>query len=64
MEIAGSDGEHIGTVDKVENDQIKLTKTDSSDHQHHFLHFDLVDRIEDNRLYLKVTKSEALAERS
>ena len=64
MEITGSDGEHVGTVDKVENDLIKLTKTDSSDHQHHFLDFDLVDRIEDNRLYLKVTKSEALAERS
>jgi hypothetical protein len=64
MEIAGSDGEHVGTVDKLENDQIKLTKTDSSDHHHHFLSFDLVDRIEDNRIYLKVSKSEALAVRA
>jgi hypothetical protein len=61
MEVAGSDGEHVGTVDKVENDQIKLTKTDSADHQHHLLPFDLVDRIADNRVYLKVTKSQALA---
>lgn len=34
MEIAGSDGEHVGTVDKVEGETIKLTKTDSADHQH------------------------------
>ena len=61
MEIAGSDGEHVGTVDKVEGETIKLTKTDASDHQHHILPFDLVDRIEDNRIYLKVTKAEAAA---
>ncbi|MCB8884070.1 DUF2171 domain-containing protein [Acidisoma cellulosilytica] len=63
MEISGSDGEHVGTVDKLENDQIKLTRTDSSDRQHHFLAFDLVDRVEDNRVYLKVPKSEAIAAR-
>lgn len=61
MEVAGSDGEHVGTVDKVEGDTIKLTKTDSSDHQHHTLPFDMVDRVEDNRIYLKVSKAEATA---
>ena len=64
MEIAGSDGEHVGTVDKVEGETIKLTKTDSSDHQHHILPFDLVERIEDNRIYLKVTKAEAAASKA
>jgi hypothetical protein len=59
MEIAGSDGEHVGTVDKVDGEQIKLTKTDSADHQHHYIALDQIDRIEDNRIYLKVTKAEA-----
>lgn len=59
MEIAGSDGEHVGTVDKVEGEQITLTKTDSVDHQHHFIALDQIDRIEDNRIYLKATKAEA-----
>jgi hypothetical protein len=31
MEIVGSEGKHIGTVDKVEGERIKLTKTDSPD---------------------------------
>ena len=60
MEIVGSDGEHVGTVDKVEGDIVKLTKTDATDHRHHTLAFDLVDRVEDNRIYLKITKAAAL----
>jgi hypothetical protein len=28
MEIKGSDGAHIGTVDRVERDRIKLAKSD------------------------------------
>jgi hypothetical protein len=28
MEVLGSDGEHIGTVDKVQDDRIILTKSD------------------------------------
>ena len=29
MEVIGADGVHVGTVDKVEGDRIKLTKADS-----------------------------------
>ncbi len=29
MEVIGADGVHIGTVDKIEGDRIKLTKADS-----------------------------------
>ena len=29
MEVIGADGVHIGTVDKVEGNRIKLTKKDS-----------------------------------
>ena len=61
MEISGSDGEHVGTVDHVDGDQIKLTKTDANDHQHHYLAFDLVEKVEDNRVYLKVPKAQAMA---
>ena len=41
MEVIGADGVHIGTVDHVEGDRIKLTKADSGEghHQghHHFV---------------------------
>ncbi|MCJ2182090.1 DUF2171 domain-containing protein [Novosphingobium sp. 1949] len=53
MEVADANGQHVGTVDDVANDQIKLTRTDSSDGQHHFLAMENVDRIDDNRVYLK-----------
>src|SRR3546814_15878673 len=35
MEVMGSDGEHIGTVDKVRGDRIILTKSDPSAGGHH-----------------------------
>jgi hypothetical protein len=53
MEIADYDGHHVGTVDEVEGDAIKLTKTDSADDMHHFLKLDSVEKIDDNRIYLK-----------
>lgn len=38
MEVRSLDGEHVGTVDHLEgSDQIKLTKNDSPDGQHHHL---------------------------
>lgn len=53
MEVADSAGHHVGTVDEVADDRIKLTRSDSADHQHHFIALDAVDRIADNRVYLK-----------
>ena len=53
MEVANCEGLHVGTVDAVEDDAIKLTKSDSSDDIHHFLSLDDVDKIDDNRIYLK-----------
>ena len=55
MEITDSAGQHVGTVDEVNDDQIKLTKSDSSDGQHHFIPLDQVEKIDDNRIYLKET---------
>lgn len=35
MEIIGADGAHVGTVDRVETDRIKMIKLDSGSHSHH-----------------------------
>ena len=53
MEVADAKGEHVGTVDEVGDERIKLTRSDSSDGNHHFLSVNDIDRVEDNRLYLK-----------
>jgi len=53
MEVANHEGQHVGTVDEVTDDKIKLTKSDSMDDMHHFLSLDDVDKIDDNRVYLK-----------
>ena len=53
MEIADSKGQHVGTVDDVEGDNIKLTKSDSADSIHHMIPVDAVEKIDDNRIYLK-----------
>ena len=54
MEVADNRGDHVGTVDHVEDDRIKLTRSDSSDGAHHYIALDQVDKIADNRVYLKV----------
>lgn len=35
MEVVGADGVHVGTVDHVDGDRIKLTKKDGGAHDHH-----------------------------
>jgi hypothetical protein len=34
MEVLGADGVHVGTVDKVEGQRIKLTRRDSGEGAH------------------------------
>jgi hypothetical protein len=48
MEVLGSDGQHVGTVDHLEgSDKIKLTKTDAAaGGQHHFISLSLVDHVD------------------
>ena len=53
MEIADSQGNHVGIVDEVEDERIRLTRSDSSDNMHHYLPLHAVDRIGDNRIHLK-----------
>ena len=56
MEVIGADGAHVGTVDHVEGDRIKLTKRDSGmgSHQghHHYLPLGLIAEIEGDRVRL------------
>jgi hypothetical protein len=38
MEVVGSDGKHVGIVDRVEGDRIKLAKADpKAGGKHHFI---------------------------
>lgn len=53
MEVTTSTGQHVGTVDEVEDNRIRLTRSDSSDGAHHYLALNEVDRVDDNRVYLK-----------
>lgn len=53
MEVTDSAGQHVGTVDEIEDNRIKLTRSDSADASHHYLDLDAVDKIDDNRVYLK-----------
>ena len=64
MEVVGSDGVKVGTVDHLDaGDRIKLTKNDSSDGQHHFIPLSWVARV-DGRVHLSKSGREALASRS
>ena len=53
MEVVDASGRHLGTVDEIDGDNIKLTRSDSSDGQHHYVEIDHVDDISDNRVTLK-----------
>ena len=37
MKVVGSDDQHVGTVDRVMDREIKLTRQDSADDEHHFI---------------------------
>lgn len=47
MEVVGSCGNKLGTVDHVEGEQIKLTKQDSPDGKHHFIPANWVESVDD-----------------
>ena len=64
MEVIGADGVHVGTVDKVEGDRIKLTKADSGEgtHEghHHFISQGLVAGIEGDQVRLSANADVAV----
>jgi hypothetical protein len=55
--VIGADGVHLGTVDHVDGDRIKLTKADSPQFEghggkHHYIPLGLVAEIEDGTVRL------------
>lgn len=61
MEVVGSDGGHVGTVDQVEGDHLKLARRDSPDGEHHRVALSRVDRVEGSRVHLSDTAAVALS---
>lgn len=62
MEVVGSDGVHVGTVDHMQGaDQVKLAKSDKdAGGEHHFIPLAWVDRV-DSKVHLKQSGAEARA---
>jgi hypothetical protein len=69
-EVIGADGVHVGTVDKVEGNRIKLTKKDSGaqvvegtgshEGHHHFISLGLVADIKDGKVRLSANADVAV----
>jgi len=64
MEVIGADGVHVGTVDKVEGNRIKLTRKDSGEGSHkghrHFIDRSLVADVEGNQVRLSAVGAVAV----
>ena len=70
MEVIGADGVHVGTVDGVEGDRIKLTKADSGaqvegaqgahEGHHHYISAGLIAEVEGDQVRLSATAANAL----
>ncbi len=64
MEVIGADGVHVGTVDRVEGDRIKLTKKDSGEGSHrghhHFIDMGLVAEVEGDKVRLSANSAVAV----
>jgi hypothetical protein len=59
MEVLGSDGQHVGTVDKIEGQRIKLTKSDpAAPGDHRYIHFDSIASV-DAAVHLNRTAAQA-----
>jgi hypothetical protein len=59
MRVVGSDGQHIGTVDRLEGRRIKLAKSDpAAAGQHHYVSLAVVERITDDAVCLAQTAEE------
>jgi len=63
-EVIGADGVHVGTVDSVKGNRIKLTKADSGEGSHkghhHFISGGLVAEVEDGVVRLSANADVAV----
>lgn len=64
MEVVGADGVHVGTVDRIDGDRIKLTKKDSGqgshEGHHHYLSRGLVAGVEGDTVRLSANADVAV----
>jgi hypothetical protein len=64
MEVIGADGVHIGTVDRLEGNRIKLSKRDSGqgshEGHHHYVPTALVAEIEGEKVRLSANADVAV----
>jgi hypothetical protein len=60
MDVVGSDNEHVGTVDKVEGQRIKLARKDpSAGGEHHYIDLSKVSSVQDGKVRLACSAQEA-----
>ncbi|HEX8840390.1 MAG TPA: DUF2171 domain-containing protein [Sphingomicrobium sp.] len=55
MEVIGADGVHLGTVDRVEGNRIKMIRADSGvghEQHHHYIPSGLIAEVEGDRVRL------------
>lgn len=55
MEVIGADGVHLGTVDRIDGNRIKLIRADSGvghEQEHHFIPRGLVAEVEGEKVRL------------
>jgi hypothetical protein len=64
MEIIGADGVHVGTVDRVVGNRIKLKKSDSGDGRHkghhHYIEIGFVAGVEGSKVRLSAIAAVAV----
>lgn len=61
MEVVGNDGKHVGIIDGVEDDEIRLSKSHAPDGLDHFLPLATVEYVDD-RVHLNRSSIRAMAE--
>ncbi|MDO7840822.1 DUF2171 domain-containing protein [Sphingomonas immobilis] len=62
QDVVGSDGQHVGTVDKVRGDRIILTKNDAeAGGRHHSIPSRWIETVDDNQVKIRKTADEAHA---
>jgi hypothetical protein len=60
MEVIGSDGEHVGKVDHVQGQQIKLAAMDlSAGFKHHMIELSLVQEVVNEKVRLSIPAKQA-----
>ncbi|WP_019998120.1 DUF2171 domain-containing protein [Aureimonas ureilytica] len=65
MEVIGADGVHVGTVDRVEGERIKLTKKDSGEGRHeghhHYISAGFIADVEGDKVRLSANGDVAVS---